>query len=52
MSGVEIRQKAAWEGQKGGRRGQVGWPAPLYATSWTTALRFSLFDIQQLSHKS
>ena len=43
MSGVEIRQKAALEGQRGGRRGQrggrrgqEGQPAPLYRASWST----------------
>ena len=30
MSGVEIRQRAASEGQRGGRKGQEGWPAPLH----------------------
>ena len=29
MSGVEIRQRAAYKGQKSGRRGQEGGP-PLY----------------------
>ena len=29
MSGVEIRQKAALEGQMGSRRGQEGWPTHL-----------------------
>ena len=38
MSGVEIRQRAASEGQMGGRRGQEGRPAPLYRASWSTAL--------------
>ena len=28
MSGVEIRPRAASEGQRGGRKGQKGWPAP------------------------
>ena len=36
MSGVEIRQRAASEGQSGGRRGQEGWPAPLHRASWST----------------
>ena len=36
MSGVEIRQRAASEGQRGGRRGQEGWPNPLYRASWST----------------
>ena len=38
MSGVEIRQSAASEGQRGSRRGQEGWPAPLYMASWSTVL--------------
>ena len=38
MSGVEIRQRAASERQRGGRRGQEGRPAPLYRASWSTAL--------------
>ena len=38
MSGVEIRQRAASEGQRGGRRGQEGWPAPLHRASWSTDL--------------
>ena len=38
MSGVEIRQKAASEGQGGGRRGQEGRPAPLHRASWSTGL--------------
>ena len=37
MSGVEIRQRAASEGQRGGRRGQEGQPAPLLRASWSTA---------------
>ena len=37
MSGVEIRQKAASEGQRGGRKGQEGWPSPLHRASWSTA---------------
>ena len=36
MSGVEIRQRAASEGQRGGRRGQEGQLAPLYRASWST----------------
>ena len=36
MSGVEIRQRAAEEGQRGGKRGQEGQPAPLYRASWST----------------
>ena len=38
MSGVEIRKRAASEGQSSGRRGQEGRPAPLYRASWTTVL--------------
>ena len=30
MSGVEIWQRTASEGQMGCRRGQEGWPLPLY----------------------
>ena len=37
MSGVEIRQRAASEGQRGGRRGQEVWSVPLYRASWSTA---------------
>ena len=36
MCGVEIRQGAALEEQRGGRRGKEGWPAPLYRASWST----------------
>ena len=36
MSRGEIRQRAASEGQRGGRRGQEGWPVPLYRASWST----------------
>ena len=36
MSEVEIRQRAALEGRRGGRRGQEGQPAPPYRTSWST----------------
>ena len=36
MSGVEIRQRTASEGQRGGRRGQEGQTAPLYRASWST----------------
>ena len=38
MSGFEIRQRAASEGQRGDWRGQEGWPAPLYRASWSTAV--------------
>ena len=37
MSGVEIRQKAASEGQRSSRRG----PAPLYRASWSTVLTYN-----------
>ena len=46
MSGVEIRQRAASEGQRGGRRGQEGRPAPLYRASWSTE-----YTIQDCSNK-
>ena len=36
MSRVQIRQNAALQGQRGGRRGQAGWPAPLYGAGWST----------------
>ena len=36
MSGVEIRQRAASEGQRCGRRGQEGRPTPLHWASWST----------------
>ena len=36
MSGVEIRQRAGSEGQRGSRRGQEGWPTPLHRASWST----------------
>ena len=38
MSGVEVRQRAASEGHRGGRRGQEGRPAPLYRASWSTEM--------------
>ena len=38
MSGVEIRQRAALKGQRGGRKGQEGQPTPLYRASWSTEL--------------
>ena len=37
MSGFEIRQRAASEGQRGGRRGQEGWPIPQHRASRSTA---------------
>ena len=36
MSGIEIRQRTASEGQRGSRRGQEGQPTPLYRASWST----------------
>ena len=36
MSGVEIRQRTASEGQRGGRRGQERRPTPLHRASWST----------------
>ena len=36
MSGVEIRQRAASKWQRGSRRWQEGWPAPLYRASGST----------------
>ena len=36
MSEVEIRQRAASEGQRGGSRGQEGLPTPLHRASWST----------------
>ena len=38
MSGVEIRQRTAYEGQMSGRRGQEGWLAPLFRASWSTVV--------------
>ena len=38
MSGVQIRQRAASEWLRGGRRGQEGQPAPLYRASWSTVV--------------
>ena len=38
MSGVEISQRAALKGQRGGRNGQEGQPAPLYRVNWSTGL--------------
>ena len=42
MSGVEIRQRAASDGQRGGKRGQEGRPAPLHRASWSTAPIYSV----------
>ena len=36
MSAVEIRQRTASEGQRGGRRGQEGQPAPIHRAGWST----------------
>ena len=47
MSGVEIRQRAASEGQRGGRRGQEGRPAPLYRASWSTVLKLGLILVSK-----
>ena len=44
MSGVEIRQKAATEGQRGSRRGQEEWPTPLYRDSWSPEIGFILLQ--------
>ena len=38
MSRVQIRLRAASEGQRGGRRGQEGGLAPLYRANWSTEL--------------
>ena len=38
MSGVEIRQRAASEGQRGSGRGQEGRPAPVHRASWSTVI--------------
>ena len=48
MSGVEIRQRAASERQRGGRRGLEGRPAPLYRASWSTALTDSFLQFSPL----
>ena len=32
---VKIRQRVALEEQRGGKRGQEEWPAPLYRASWS-----------------
>ena len=36
MCRVEIRQRAASEGQRSTRRGQEGQPTPLFRASWST----------------
>ena len=41
MSGFEIRQRAASEGQRGSRRGQEGQSTPLYRAGWSTGLYIS-----------
>ena len=46
MSGVEIRQEATSEGQRGGGRWQEGWPAPLCRASWSTAGRNGYMYVQ------
>ena len=46
MSEIEIRQRAASEGQRGGRRGQEGWPSPLYRASWSTVKTGPLFVLR------
>ena len=40
MSGVKIRQRAASDGQRGSRKGQEVWPAPLHRAtcSWSTVI--------------
>ena len=43
MSGVQIGQRAASEGQRGSRRGQEGQPSPLYRASWSTVCGFITF---------
>ena len=48
MSGVEIRQLAASEGQSSGRRGQEGWPTPLYRTSWSTGMNTKFSQQRQI----
>ena len=35
MSGVEIRQRAALKGQRGGKNGQEEQPTPQYRASWS-----------------
>ena len=47
MSRVEIRQRAASKGQRGGRRGQEGRPAPLFSASWSTGI--TLIHVRQSS---
>ena len=37
MSGVQIGQRAASDGQRGNRRGQEGWPTSLYRATLSTA---------------
>ena len=45
MSGVEIRQNADSEGQRGGRKGQEEWPTPLYRASWSTDIMYGFLSI-------
>ena len=40
------RQRAASEGQRGGRRGQEGLPSPLYRASWSTVKTGPLFVLR------
>ena len=50
MSGVEIRQRAASKGQRGGRRGQEGQPIPLhvYRASWSTVQTLLTLSVPNL----
>ena len=50
MSGVEIRQRAASEGQKRGRRGQEWWPTPLHRASWSTGFPGKIRKISPISY--
>ena len=52
MSGVEIRQRAASEGQRGGRRGQEGQPTHLYRASWSTVQRYTCMTLKSTSRNS
>ena len=46
MSGVEIRQRAAYKGQRGGKRGQERWPTPPYRASWSTVPDYCILLLQ------
>ena len=46
MSGIEIREGSLKKGQRGGRKGQEGQPAPPYRASWSTAN--SVLDLYNL----